>query len=30
MRRVADFADGPGRVIVLLVIVLMFVRIFVN
>ena len=30
MRHVADFIDGPGRIIVLLGIVLMFVRIFLN
>ena len=30
LRRVAAFVDGPGRMIVLFVIVLMFVRIFLN
>ena len=30
MRRVAAFVDGPGRMIALFVIVLMFVRIFLN
>lgn len=30
MRRVAGFVEGPGRVVVLLVIVLMFVRVFLN
>jgi len=30
VRRVTDFIEGPGRIFVLLVIVLMFVRIVLN
>jgi hypothetical protein len=30
MRRVVAFVDGPGRIIVLLLIIAMFVRIFLD